>query len=126
MIRSDLQKEFHEKANTFSNWFTSVVIANFVYLIKLKGETILHEQVSEIDYSLTIVALALIFLFKISDVIASWLRVKIKDERDAPLLKHIEEKIEFFKVWIFFLGFVVLGSIAVIISSQILYRLNFQ
>jgi len=72
--------DFKEKANSFSNWFTTVVIANFVYLQSFSArDDLLNVQGKMVDWWVfsfwfTVISLTGIFIFKALGVLAAYFR----------------------------------------------------
>jgi len=75
--REEKERDFKDKANSLVNWLTSIIISNFVYLINLKENSksaLLLKQWSDWikwNFICTVVALILIFLFRLFGIVSS-------------------------------------------------------
>ena len=74
-------KEYKEKAHSFSNWLTSIVISMFTYLIHAR---ISNQFDSHLLWSFSFImasfGLIFIFLWRLFSVLAAYLRVSLNKE----------------------------------------------
>ncbi len=86
-MNQETSEDFKKKANSFSDWFTSIVIANFVYLLSFQGQSTVASVLGAKSYLwnysfwLTVFSLSGIFFFKALGVLAAYFRVRGKDHK---------------------------------------------
>ena len=117
-LKNQLWKDYVEKANSFANWFTSILISNFVYLIKLGKEGKL-DRFGKGSLGLLAFSLLVMFFFKLIGVQAARTRHALVAEGKPPdnaFLKATETLRK--QLFYLFLGS---GMIAVLISGFILW-----
>lgn len=71
----ELHREFRDKANSYANWFSAILISTFVFLINLKGN---QTHIWRSAFVLAMIGLITIFLFKFLSTTASYLRLNPK------------------------------------------------
>lgn len=114
-------KEYREKANNFLDWFTAIIISNFVYLINfLDKEGSLVDRLNgkthfwKLSFNAAAVALAAVFIVKALGVLAADFRVNGKYKRGEELIEAARTGCVFM---ICFLGIVSLSATFVILKS---------
>jgi hypothetical protein len=113
--REGLWKDFTDKANSFANWFTSILISNFIYLVSISGVKRTRD-LGKTSLVITMVCLAMVFIFKVLGVYAAKERHGLAAKEISPLDDDRLQNIEVYRKWSFCI-FVVLGAIAVLISG---------
>jgi len=119
----DIEKDFKEKANSFANWFTSVVVSNFVYLINFKEEKLWYVA---LDFFMTVFSLLFLFLFKVLGVWNARKKLDMKSMGGDIKAQEVIEKVEWTRTWIFFIGFVLAGMTAVLFSFYVIWVSSFS
>ena len=122
-----MQKDFVEKANSFANWFTSILISNFIYLVRL-GEAEGLDNPGKWSFGFSLSSLVFIFPHKALGVCAAKKRHALVSQDKTPddtFLNVIPDspcihKIETFRTRLFYL-FVAFGMFAVLFSGFILW-----
>ena len=123
--RENAWKDYITKGNDFSNWFTAIIISNFVYLnsIELTERTGLWW----VGFGIAIPTFICIFLFKSLGVLAARDRVKMNDpglsgegkRKEREKLENCQKKTEKLRAKLS-ISFVVLGVLIVFCSAWIL------
>jgi len=128
-LKDKCETDYKDKLRAFSNWVTSIVIANFVYLISLKSEsdTLVDDSRLYITgFICLILSLILIFIFKVIDILSARMRLTLleKGETWAEIGRR-NKPLEEWKVKLFWavLG---LGLFATFISSYFLFHQVFK
>lgn len=117
-FKNELWKDYVEKGNSFANWFTSILISNFVYLIRI-GETGKLDCSGKVSFGFLVFSLAAMFLFKAVGVYAAKERHALVSQGKAPDNSFLYT-IETLRTGLFYL-FVGSGMVAVLISGLILW-----
>ena len=115
---TQLWKDYTEKANSFANWFTSILISNFVYLFKATESEKLGCW-GKWSLGLSVSSLIAMFLFKVMGVCAARKRHDLELEGQNSDRDTFLKKIETLKKWLFYL-FAGFGIVAISISGFIL------
>ena len=117
----DPWKDYTDRANNFSDWFTAVVISNFAYLIQLvnkEGELAsLLESKTYLwgwGFKLSCAALACVFAVKLLGVLAASRRIH-KGPNDK-----CQDWMERIRFWII-IAFFILGITSLVFSGKILH-----
>lgn len=120
--KEDLKKQFWrdyvEKGNSFANWFTSILISNFVYLVRI-GETVKLDWSGKISFGFSVLSLVAMFLFKAVGVYTAKERHSLLSQGREPDNCCIH-MVETLRTKLFYL-FVGSGIFAVIFSGFILW-----
>lgn len=116
---AQLWKDYVEKGNSFANWFTSILISNFVYLVKL-GEGRKLECAGKWSLGLSVLSLVAMFFFRAAGVWTAQRRHDLESEGIDSDHDNSLKIVETSRKWVFYL-FGVVGMIAASISAFILW-----
>lgn len=128
MEKEKFEMDYKDKANSFSNWLTSLIISTLVYLIHLRDSDSYSSLLK--DYRLVFIlslilllgAIIMIFLFRLIGVVTSRKRYDkgIEAEKDCSIkyLEWFREKL--------FLTAIILSGFGMIPSAFILWMHLFK
>ena len=117
-LKNQLWNDYVEKGNSFANWFTSILISDFVYLVRI-GEAGKLDCSGKVNFGFLVFSLVAMFLFKAIGVYAAKERHSLVSQGKDPD-NYFLYAIETFRKWLFYL-FVGSGMIAVLFSGFILW-----
>ncbi len=117
-FKNQLWNDYVEKGNSFANWFTSILISNFVYLVRI-GETGKLDCSGKVSFGFLVFSLVAMFLFKAVGVYAAKERHALVSQDKAPdnSFLHVVETL---RTGLFYL-FIGSGMVAVLFSGFILW-----
>ena len=118
--RSKAWEEYTGKANNFADWFTAIIISNFVYLLGFVEKENSIRQLFKTDVNLwiwsfcaSLVALIAVFFVKFLGFWAAKMRVdayskKLNDKKPKKCEDYLEDIRFYLSILFVFLGFITL------------------
>ncbi len=113
--------DFKQKANSFADWLTALIISNFVYLIKFENKATVLSKLKdsshlwEKSFWFSIIALVIIFFHKLFGVLAAQKRAEKKSRECEACLEWLRTHL--------FTFFSIVSAFALCCSGMMLYEL---